>query len=125
MKISDVIAMVDDLKANRYSTAQKIRWLSECDSTIFDAIISMHKLPEGMPERFPGYTEQDMDTELIVKAPHDILYRYCLEMQIDLYNKELGNYNNTSRLFNTAMATYSAWYTRNNMPLEKATHFKL
>lgn len=125
MTIREVITKVDGLKANQISGAQKVKWLSECDSTIFHNIISAHVNDGSMPVTFGGYTDKDMDTELLAKAPHDILYGHYLEMQIDLYNKELANYNNTSRLYNMAMTEYSNWYTRTHMPIGRATHFKL
>ena len=125
MTLKTVITKVDSLKANQIPGAQKARWLSDCDSTIFHNIIATHENDGSMPVVFGGYTEEDMDTELLVKAPHDVLHSHYLEMQIDLYNKELGSYNNTSRLFNTAMTEYSNWYTRTHMPIGKATHFKL
>lgn len=125
MTIREVITKVDGLKANQISGAQKVKWLSECDSTIFHNVISTHVNDGDMPVTFGGYTDKDMDTELLVKAPHDIVYGHYLEMQIDLYNKELANYNNTSRLYNMAMTEYSNWYTRTHMPIGRATHFKL
>lgn len=125
MTIKQVIEIVDGLKANQYSTAQKVKWLNECDYSIYVGIIAKHELPEGMPTEYVAYTQDDMERELLAKAPHDVLYRHYLEMQIDLYNKELQNYNNSARLYNTALSEYSNWYTRNHMPLKKATHFKL
>jgi hypothetical protein len=125
MTIKDVISMVDGLKANQITGAQKLRWLSECDSTIFNDIIAVHENDGSMPVVFKGYTDADVDTELLAKAPHDILYRHYLEMQIDLYNKELANYNNSNRLYNAALTAFSNWYTRNHMPTGQATHFKL
>lgn len=125
MTINEAISMVDGLKANQITGAQKRRWLSECDSTIFNDIIATHENDGSMPVVFKGYTDADMDTELLAKPPHDILYRHYLEMQIDLCNKELANYNNSKLLYNAALTVYSNWYTRTHMPIGKATHFKL
>lgn len=122
MTLKEAIAIVDGLKANQYSSAQKIKWLNECDYGIFTSIISKH---EGAPDAHVPYSDDDLNRELLVKAPHDVLYRHYLEMQIDLYNKELTNYNNSARLYNTALSEFSNWYTRNHMPCQRATHFKL
>lgn len=126
MTLRGVIAEVDSLKPNQYTGAQKVRWLSECDSMIYHTIIATHKRPESDAGRFVGYDpDTDMDTELLVKAPYDTIYRYYLEMQIELNNKELNSYNNTSRVYNTALLEFQAAYNRDNMPIGRATHFKL
>ena len=126
MRIADAIRAVDNLKANQYSAAQKVQWLSECDGNIWRYIISTHETAPGMPDTFSGYDPaKDMDRELLAPAPHDILYRHLLEMQIDLYNKDLNSYHNTSRLYNTAYAEFASWYNRTYMPRQYATHFIL
>ena len=125
MTLKEAIASVDGLKANQYSSAQKVKWLNDCDFAVYSNIIAKHDLPDGMPDAFVPYSEEDMDRQMLVKAPHDVMYKHYLEMQIDLYNKELTNYNNSARLYNTALSDFSNWYTRNNMPKQRATHFKL
>lgn len=124
MRISEVIATVDALKANQYTGAQKVRWLSDCDSNIWKNIIETHEKVQGMPEAFYGYDpEKDMESRLLVPAPHDILYKYYIEMMIDFYNKEINSYNNSSALFNRASAEFAAWYNRTYMPRSDADHF--
>lgn len=124
--IREAIAMVDALKANRIPSADKIKWLSQCDSAIFQQIIKTHQMDAGMPEIFPGYDgETDLDTLLLAPPPHDELYRHYLEMQIDLVNMELAKYNNASALYNTAYQNFAAWYNRTHMPVSAVTHFKL
>lgn len=125
MTLREAITAVDQLKPNQYKEAQKIRWLSECDSNIYRTIVETHDLPAGMPETFEGYTEANLDDNLIAKAPYDILYKHYLERMIDLYNKETTNYNNSNILYNTALNAYANWYTNNHMPRGRATHFKL
>ena len=125
MKIADVIGSVDSLKPNQYTGAQKVRWLSECDSHIWKNIIETHEKVEGMPDVFYGYDpDKDMESRLLVPAPHDILYRYYLEMQIDFYNKEINAYNNSAAIYNRAAAEFAAWYNRTYMPRAYADHFK-
>lgn len=125
MTLRDVIATVDALKPNQYKEAQKIRWLSECDANIYRTIVEVHELPEGMPATYDGYTEADLDKNLIAAPPYDILYKHYLERMIDLYNKELTSYNNTNVLYNTALNAFANWYTNTHMPRSRATHFKL
>ena len=116
MEIREIIERVDRLKPNMIDEEQKIRWLSEVDGQVWHEIITQH---EGAPmEEFTGYTDTTPpQTKLLVPFPYDNLYIHYLSAQIDLYNQELGKYNNDSQLYNTALKNYSDWYTAHHMPL--------
>ena len=117
MTIAEIIDMVDDLKPNKFTDEQKISWLSDCDSVIFKDVISTHERQDGDPETFSGYAaDVDVSTKLIVDAPHDQLYRYYLEMQIDQGNMEMAKYNNSAALYNQWLANYAGYYNRTHMP---------
>lgn len=124
--ISSVIAQVDAIKPNQYTSLQKIQWLSECDSMVFSEVIMKHAPSEDAPHKFIPYDEStDPDTPLLAQPPHDVIYRHYLTAQIDLANQELLRYNNSSAMFNTAYQAFRAWYTRSHMPLGSVTHFTL
>lgn len=124
--IREAIGMVDELKPNRVPSAEKLKWLSQCDSAIFNDIVMTHEHAEGMPVHFEGYgPDTDLDTVLLARPPHDELYRHYLEMQIDLVNMEMAKYNNASALYNSAYQSYAAWYNRKHKPVSAVTHFKL
>lgn len=125
MTLREAIESVDSLKPNQYTTAQKVSWLSQCDSAIHSNIVMTHVLPAGANDVFVPYSETEMDRELIAPSPYDILYRHYLESRIDLYNKENINYNNTNLLYTTAYNAFAGWYTQHHMPKGVATHFKL
>ena len=110
MTIAEIIAKVDAIKPNKFTEAQKIGWLSDCDSVIFKDVISTH-------ERQDGYAaDVDKSTKLLVDAPQDQLYRYYLEMQIDQGNMEMTKYNNSAALYNQWLANYAGYYNRTHMP---------
>lgn len=117
MTIAEIIARVDALKPNKFTEAQKIGWLSDCDSAIFKDIISTHERQEGDPETFSGYAaDVDQNTKLLVDAPHELLYRYYLEMQIDQGNMDMARYNNSAALYNQWLANLAGYYNRTRMP---------
>ncbi len=125
-RIADVIASVNTLRPNQYSDATKTRWLSDCDGMIHSELASGYVRSDDMPETFAGYDEAtDPQTELIVKAPYDVLYRHYLMSQIDFHNGELPKYGNSSAQFNAALLAYKNWFNRTHMPVDKADHFKL
>lgn len=121
MTIIEAINQIDALKPNTYLQGDKIRWLNTVESYIKTEIIDTHEGSEKIT--FTGYDMNTaLDTELIVTAPYDILYLRWLEAQIDYANAELGKYNNSITMFNSAYADFRNHYNRKNMP--KGTKIK-
>ena len=126
MTIAEALAMVDALKPSKWTSTQKIKWLSDADSAIFDEIISTHEADDTTPTSFVGYTsETETSTVLLAPAPYDQLYRWYLESQIDLSNMELGKYNNSAALYTAAYQSFAAYYNRKHIPLQSATYFNV
>lgn len=114
MKVREAIDRIDSLKHNTYTYAEKVEWLSTLDGLIKDQIIDTHEDDEYVS--FAGYTEEDMDMELMVAAPYDVIYIRWLEAQIDYYNGEIARYNNSMMMYQTAYDTYQRYYNRTHMP---------
>ena len=118
MKIGEMLALVDEMKPNSVDRARKIGWLSDVDRRVFADIISRHERDESAPGAFDGYTEEtDENTILLIQEPHSEIYRWFLEMQIDLANMEMGKYNNSMLLFDNAWKQFAAAYHREHMPI--------
>jgi len=116
MTVIEVIGLVDRSRPNRFTAAEKFRWLSDIDGLICRELMDTHEdSPRVGP--FLGYTEGvDENTVLLAPFPYDALYRWYLESQIDLHNMEITKYNNSRSLFNNAYLTYTDWYNRTHMP---------
>lgn len=122
MTIMDAINRIDTLKPNRYTLVEKISWLNTIDERIMEEIIS--KYESGDTTVHTAYTEDTaLTTELLAKAPHDELYLYWLEAQVDYWNGEYAKYNNSIEMFNTAYTAFANYYHRNNMPKSKKLKF--
>lgn len=120
MTIDEAIFQVDSLKPNQIERAQKISWLSQLDSRIFHEIMGAHVKDASVPEDFPGYHQDTApDTVLLAKAPYEEMYRFFLEMQIDLTNLEYDKFNNSAMLFENAWGQYARAYHREHMPLSQ------
>lgn len=114
--VGATIEMVDRLKPNKISAEEKYRWLSEIDGMIIREVIESHE-DSPIIEPFTGYVAgRDDGKELIVPAPYDALYRWYLESQIDLANMEIGKYNNSRSMYNSAYLNFADWYNRTHMP---------
>ena len=123
MTIMDAIYRLDELKPNRYSQSEKIKWLSSLDGLIKSEIIDTHEGGENVV--FSVYDENtDLSTVLLVPAPYDDIYLRWLEAQIDYANGEYGKYNNSITAYNDAYAIYQKYYNRTHMPISKGTRFK-
>ena len=117
MTIIEAINKVDTLKPNNYTQLDKIKWLSELDGIIKVDIIDTHE--GGSDIIFNGYDENtDINTKLLVSAPHDDIYVKWLESKIDYNYAEYGKYNNSSVAFNNAYSTFERYYNRHNMPIQ-------
>ena len=125
MTIQDAIDQVNELKPNQVDDGQKVKWLEDLDRRIFVEIIQKHT-GDGLPEDEPeDYADKDPDTyALLVPAPFDMIYRWYLEMQIDLANMEMDKYNNSAALYNNAWEEYARHVNREYMPVGRGKTWK-
>ena len=122
MTIIEAINKIDTLKPNSYTQLDKIKWLSELDGSIKIEIIDTHE--GGSDIAFSGYDDKtDINTKLLVSAPHEDLYIKWLESKIDYNNAEYGKYNNSSIAFNNAYSVFERYYNRHHMPIQKKMKF--
>lgn len=117
MTIQAAIDMIDALKPNMYPHHQKVAWLSDLDCMVWREIITTH---EGVEpgKTFDGY---DQDTnpgqELIVPEPYTDIYKHHLAAQMDIANRETGEYAKDMVLFNNAWQTLCNYWNRKYIPL--------
>ena len=125
MTVREAIALVDRLKPNKFSEADKVKWLSDIDGLIVRELVDSHE-NSPLEGEFEGYTDlaTNGDVELLAPYPYDILYRWYLESQIDLGNMEIAKYNNSKTLFNNAYLTFTDHYNRTHMPKRKVQGFR-
>lgn len=131
MTIEEAIKRIDTLKPNRYKDKEKVMWLSELDGQIYNEILMAHEgdLRPFEPYVYTEYEEGETPAwklvELLVPFPYSELYQYWLAVQIDLANNEINKYAQDRELFNSAYATFSDYYTRTHMPLQRVREFHL
>ena len=116
MKIIEAINMIDGIKPNTFTQAEKLAWLSTLDEMIKKEIIDTHEGAEVVD--FAGYDENtDIESAVLVPAPYDEIYLFWMESKIDYWNGEKGRYNNSITMFNNAYAAYQEFYNRMHKPL--------
>ena len=123
MTIQMAIDMVDQLKPNMFQTGQKIAWLNDLDGLVWREIISTHEgTPDGL---FEGY-DQDSNpgTDLLVPEPYTDIYRHYLAAQMDIANRDNGEYAKDMALFNSAWQTLCDYWNRTHTPIARVKHIR-
>ena len=115
MTAGELIAQVDRLRHNQYCAEEKLQWLRRLDGQIRRELDGTHEpqgaQPNGADE---PYTE---DTVLRVGFPYDTeLYTAYLFSQIDLHNGEIGKYNQSLALFQSAWRSLADHLNRTRRP---------
>ncbi|MBD5169328.1 MAG: hypothetical protein HDT20_04295 [Oscillibacter sp.] len=106
MKIKEVIAWVDEIKPNAFSTETKIRWLSRLEGTLAADVFLM--APAEVEQL--QYTAEDMETELLLEPPYDDIYELWLAAKIDEANGEYNKYQNTMQSYNARRGAFVCWF---------------
>lgn len=115
MTLGQALALADDLKPNVIPREAKIRWLSVLDGLVRH---NVHDTHVGQREAFGGYGPQTPeDTQLLIPAPYDTLYRRWLEAQIDLTNGEFERYNADITVFADEYRVFENQFHRTHTPL--------
>ena len=131
MTPNKAIETVDRLKPNSYSEEDKLRWINELDGNVKLLVFqwdekykkeveAQYKNEEITEEAYneiinkmkPYAYPDDMDTELLIPAPFEDVYALYIEAQIDYYNREYANYNNSAMMFEARYSEYRKAYIR-------------
>ena len=73
---------------------------------------------DAAPDAFGGYDQAtNPDTVLLAPPPYDEIYRFFLEMHIDLVNQEYDRYNNSAALYAASWGRLSRMWHREHRPL--------
>lgn len=117
MKIKEAIARFDTLYPNAFTHSEKLEWLSELDGRIYNEIISLY---ENAPPYFDGYTSSTNEsTKLLVPFPNDDIYIKFMCLKTDLINSDIGRFNNSAMLFNSAFESLAGEYNRTHTYKQK------
>lgn len=112
MKLKDMLDKVDRLKPNNMDTQDKIDFVNELDEKVHNEIFLRAADYDG---EFIKH-EEDIDSELLVSSPYDVIYLYYLSAQVDYQNSEIASYNNNIALYNSEYKDFAAFYRRNHRP---------
>lgn len=113
--IKKIIERVDDLRPNAFSETTKLAWISELDGKIAADVMLMsiddiRQLEYAYPE--------GLDKEPLVTYPHQELYVYWLQAQIDYANGEYNKYQNSMEMYNEYYGNFVRWFANTYEPAQ-------
>lgn len=114
MTMIEAIGRLDALRHNTFSQEEKIQWLNQVDSLVYQEVISTH---EGACDFRPYDARTPLEQTLLVPSPYDELYLHYLEAQMDYYQGETDRYNRSMGMFQSVLTAYINYYNRTHLPL--------
>lgn len=121
MKVSEMIARVDEIRPNAFSSSIKLEWMQELLAKVKEEVWDTHEdvQTEDLYVKYSRTEDEiNMNSEINVPASHMDFVEYWLMGKIDLANTDYERYSNSLVLFNSAYLNYRQWYNRNYMPKE-------
>lgn len=107
MTVQELIDYVDEIRPNSYGNKTKTVWINEIEGAVQTEIMGIY------PADITHYdAEDDLDTDLLVGAPHAKLYAWYLVAMMDLVSMGGEAYENSYRIFNNFWGEYARWYLR-------------
>lgn len=115
MKLQEAIELVDEVKPNAFDSKVKVAWLNALEGRIAASVFLLAPVEvRQLQYRFP----EDLETELLVTAPHDDIYPLWLQAKIDEANGEYDKYQNTMRIYNEHYGSFLRWFAGLYDPVE-------
>ena len=107
MTIKELIDYVGEIRPNSYGNQTKMVWVNEIEGAVQTEIMGIY------PADVASYEgDADLDTTLLVKAPHAKLYAWYVIAMIDLVTMGDVAYEKSQRVFQKFWDEYARWYLR-------------
>ena len=119
MQLKELIQFVDGLKKNIFANEVKTAWVNEVEGMVQTDVLRL-----AIQDVVQYTYSEDADPELIVKPPHDRLYRYYLEAMICYEQEEYDRYENCMQMFNRNLNDFVRWVSETLHPQDELACFK-
>ena len=119
--LNEVLERDNRVRADAFDDTTKAGWLIQLEKQLYEEMIMRHEQPidSSIPDEIVSKYPEDGDKPLLVGAPYDYLYDRYLMAQLDFYNREIENYNNSALAFNEALDSWQKRYHQQHLPLGK------
>lgn len=106
MKLSDLLALVREMKPTAQSDETLIRYLNEVEGVAQTEIMGID------PVDVVQYTVDDGDKELLIGKPHHKLYGYYVMAMVDFGDGQYKEYQNSLQMANACISEFAKWWQR-------------
>lgn len=88
------------------------------DTSLAEWALDLHRRYPDKEEElvFNGYTEDDIDKQLLVGEPYDEIYALWLSAQIDWNNMEYESFNNTNAMYESVYNSFRNAFNATHRP---------
>lgn len=120
--INEVLEKVAKVRPDAYEDTTKAEWIIELEGKVRREVYQRHIPCKGcpwLPEEVSSYPE-DGDKPLLIPAPYERVYELYVLAQIDFYNREYDNYNNSTVAYNTVLDEWRQAFHRTHKPCGSA-----
>lgn len=106
MTLKECKEFVEKIKPHAFDEDTVTEWINEVDGYVQSEIMLLNT-----PLNLTRYNwEEHKDTELMVKPPHDKIYRDYLEAKIDYSNGEYNKAENSFAMYNEHILEFTVWF---------------
>lgn len=105
MTVGEAIRYTDTIRKNHFSARQKVAWLNQIEGRIQTEILGI-----GPGNLVLYETEQDRDTDLILRAPYYRIYPWYLMAMMDLLRGNGEGFANASAIVEAYVADFRRHY---------------
>lgn len=105
MIVSEALEKVKERKPNAYNDRTLLEWLNEIEARVQRELLDT--APEGI---FTYSIEENMEAELLLPKPYDVLYLHYIIAMIEFNQQEYEAYNNTVELANSTFSAAQKYY---------------
>lgn len=107
MTIKELFDYVNEIRPNSYGNQTKLVWVNEIEGAVQTEIMGI------LPANVLNYKDNvDLNTTLLVGAPHAKLYAWYMIAMIDLVTMGSGAFENSQKVFRKFWDEYARWYLR-------------
>lgn len=113
--IKEIIARVDEIRPNGFTERVKLAWVSELEGKIAaDVMLMSIDEIRNLEYKYPD----DLENEPMVSYPHQEVYVYWLQAQIDYTNGEYNKYQNSMEMYNQHYGNFVRWFANTYAPAQ-------
>lgn len=125
MTLQKLLDIIDEMKPNTMTQAEKVGFISEIEGKIHTEIIMRHAHEESQ-ETMPTYDGSTaLSTEVLIDAPYHMVYVYWVLSKLDEQYREWDEFNNHRALFDAAYKELAEHWTSTHMPIQYAPYYTL